>query len=103
MPLIAKNIPPVSRAFALELQARFKPFTPTPGFDRDELMQSVGEQKIISWILYHSNNYALKSTYETSVIDTSNIDTTIDTVIKKDIVENPSSNWLRRFTTRFGN
>jgi hypothetical protein len=46
----AVPIPPVSQEFIKALSTAFQPFEIEPGFDRDALMQSVGEQKVIEWI-----------------------------------------------------
>lgn len=98
MALIKRSVPPVSREFALELKRRFRPFDVTPGFDRDELMQSVGEQRVINWILHYSSNTIVKS----------NID--IDTITEKnpeEVILEPESNipnkksLMERFTSRF--
>lgn len=48
------TVPPVSEEFIKVLCAAFRPFEITPGFDRDELMQSTGEQKVIEWIKHHA-------------------------------------------------
>lgn len=48
------TIPPVSEEFIKALCNAFRPFEITPGFDRDELMQSTGEQKVIEWIKHHA-------------------------------------------------
>ena len=85
-------IPKVSKEFALELKRRFKPFEPSPGFDRDELMQSVGEQRVINWILHHSNNTVVQSSLEVQSIKE---EESIPQIEKYSI-------W-KRFTTRFGN
>lgn len=49
--LYIKNIPSVSKEFALSLRDRFKPITLEAGIDRDKLMISIGEQNIINFIL----------------------------------------------------
>lgn len=48
----AVPIPPVSAEFVRSLRAAFSPYAVEPGFDRDALMQSVGEQKVIEWIVH---------------------------------------------------
>jgi hypothetical protein len=50
----ALTIPPVSEEFITALSKAFQPFVVEPGFDRDALMQSVGEQKVIEWIKHHA-------------------------------------------------
>lgn len=50
----ALTVPPVSQEFIKSLTAAFPPFEVQPGFERDELMQSVGEQKVINWIKHHA-------------------------------------------------
>jgi hypothetical protein len=50
----AVAIPPVSEEFVKALCAAFRPFEIKPGFDRDELMQSTGEQRVIEWIIHHA-------------------------------------------------
>jgi hypothetical protein len=47
-------VPPVSQEFIKHLRNAFRPFDLKPGFDRDELMQSAGEQKVIEWIEHHA-------------------------------------------------
>ena len=47
-------LPPVSQEFIKALKAAFRPYEVKPGFDRDELMQSTGEQKVIEWIMHHA-------------------------------------------------
>ncbi|KJC51088.1 hypothetical protein UP09_03325 [Bradyrhizobium sp. LTSP885] len=47
-------IPPVSQEFIRALSDAFRPFEIKPGFDRDELMQAAGEQKVIEWIKHHA-------------------------------------------------
>lgn len=46
----AVTVPPVSAEFIKVLSDAFRPFEVVPGFDRDALMQAVGEQKVIEWI-----------------------------------------------------
>ncbi len=48
------QVPAVSKEFIKALSHAFRPFDITPGFDRDELMQSTGEQKVIAWIKHHA-------------------------------------------------
>jgi hypothetical protein len=48
------TVPPVSEEFIKALCAAFRPFEIKPGFDRDELMQSTGEQRVIEWIKHHA-------------------------------------------------
>jgi hypothetical protein len=50
----AVAVPPVSEEFIKVLCNAFRPFEVGPGFERDALMQSVGEQKVIEWIKYHA-------------------------------------------------
>jgi hypothetical protein len=50
----ALTIPPVSQEFIKALSDAFRPFEIVPGFDRDALMQSTGEQKVIEWIKHHA-------------------------------------------------
>jgi hypothetical protein len=50
----ALAIPPVSEEFITTLSKAFRPLAVEPGFDRDALMQSVGEQKVIEWIKHHA-------------------------------------------------
>lgn len=47
-------VPPVSQEFIRHLSDAFRPYDIEPGFDRDALMQSVGEQKVIAWIKHHA-------------------------------------------------
>ena len=104
MALISKAIPPVSREFAEELQRRFRPYEPEPGFDRDELMVSVGEQRVIKWILHQSRGYAMKSTLETSTIDNTIEDIkpiSVDRLVT--IKEERKPTLFEMFTNRFGN
>lgn len=93
MSLINKAIPQVSKEFALDLQKRFKPYDVRPGFDRDELMQSVGEQRVIKFILHHCHKSSIQSDLE----------------IKKDEeeeeteVEEYKPSWFEMFMGRFYN
>ncbi|KRR22167.1 hypothetical protein [Bradyrhizobium retamae] len=50
----AVSVPPVSQEFIKALCNAFRPFEVKPGFDRDELMQAAGEQKVIEWIKHHA-------------------------------------------------
>jgi hypothetical protein len=52
----ALTIPPVSEEFIDALSKAFRPFEVGPGFDRDALMQSVGEQKVVEWIKHHARS-----------------------------------------------
>lgn len=106
MSLIAKHIPPVSLEFAKELQARFKPYDVKPGFDRDKLMESIGEQKVIKWILFHAQNSVSKSTIDIldNNIDKDKIENTeVGTIVELTPTEERKTNWFERFTSRFGN
>lgn len=47
-------IPAVSKEFIKALSAAFQPYDAKPGFCRDALMQSVGEQTVINWIAHHA-------------------------------------------------
>ena len=47
-------VPPVSQEFIRVLSDAFRPYDVEPGFDRDTLMQSNGEQKVIEWIKHHA-------------------------------------------------
>lgn len=106
--LIRKAIPNVSREFALELKRRFPPIELKVGFDRDEAMQSVGEQRVIKWILHASNNSVVQGT--TDVVGTKETNTDIDLMVAKvQEIKSPEPeaeekvNWFKRFTNRFGN
>lgn len=46
----AMTIPPVSAEFVKSLRHAFAPHGIEPGFCRDTLMRSVGEQRVIEWI-----------------------------------------------------
>lgn len=48
------SVPPVSQEFLNVLTKAFRPYEVKAGFDRDELMQSTGEQKVIEWIKHHA-------------------------------------------------
>lgn len=50
----AVTVPPVSKEFIDVLSKAFRPLEIKAGFDRDELMQSVGEQKVVEWIKHHA-------------------------------------------------
>lgn len=50
----ALAVPPVSAEFVRVISDAFRPFEIKAGFDRDELMQSAGEQKVIEWIKHHA-------------------------------------------------
>lgn len=50
----AVAVPPVSNEFITALCNAFRPLEVEAGFDRDKLMQSVGEQKVIEWIKHHA-------------------------------------------------
>lgn len=52
----AVALPAVSQEFIKALEAAFRPFDVQPGFDRDALMQSVGEQKVIEWIKHRASS-----------------------------------------------
>lgn len=64
MSLLAKSLPKVSREFALELKSMFPPITVGAGIDRDKLMISVGEQRVIQKVLQVSSNRVLSSKEE---------------------------------------
>jgi len=95
MSLLSKSIPPVSLEFAKELKARFIPLDVKPGFDRDKLMESVGEQNVIRFIMFHAQNSVSKST----------IDILDKEVEKKEevIIEERKPTLFEMFTSRFGN
>lgn len=97
MNLIAKSIPPVSREFVKELRARFKPFDVRPGFDRDSLMQSVGEQRIINWIAHQARDSVMKSTLDTQEVKE---EPKVEVIVPEAVEE--KSNWFKKFTSRFG-
>lgn len=50
----AIQLPPVSQEFIKKLEHAFTPFELKPGFDRDEAMQSCGEQRVIAFIKHHA-------------------------------------------------
>lgn len=50
----AVAVPPVSQEFIDHITKAFRPYEVKAGFDRDELMQSTGEQKVIEWIRHHA-------------------------------------------------
>ena len=101
MSLTKRTIPAVSREFALELQKRFRPIDVRPGFDRDELMQSVGEQRVINFILAHANHH---ERHAYTVPDNTVVDVEVEKVDTKEIVfQKETPNWFSRFTNRFGN
>ena len=64
MSLLAKSLPKVSREFALELRKMFPPITLKAGIDRDDIMISVGEQRVIEKILHISSNKVVSSKEE---------------------------------------
>lgn len=101
MSLISKAIPRVGRDFALELQRRFPPYDVRPGFDRDELMQSVGEQRIIKWILHVSNNSTIRINDTAVIADGVELKPN-DVVLIKDTIEERKPTLFEKFTSRFG-
>ena len=64
MSLLAKNLPKVSREFALDLKAMFPPITLGAGIDRDKLMISVGEQRVLAKVLQVSSTRIVSSKEE---------------------------------------
>lgn len=74
--LAAAALPPVSAEFIKILSDAFRPYEIKPGFERDELMQSAGEQKVIEWIKHHAlrertvtgESSALRNTMPTGAI-----------------------------------
>lgn len=104
MSLLAKNLPKVSREFALELKRMFPPMTVTAGFDRDKLMISVGEQRVIEKILQISSNRIVSSKVEDIKPDTTtDNDNTTDVTIPEVIEQEESkarTSWFKHFTTR---
>lgn len=52
----ATALPPVSREFALALDRHFRPIHIRPDMSRDELFQSVGERRVIDFILRNTGN-----------------------------------------------
>lgn len=110
MTLYKQSIPKVSREFALDLKRRFRPMTVKPGFDRDKLMESVGEQNVVNWILHASMNTVVQSTLDISKEGKEETGTDIDLVVAKiqeikapveDTIEDKGS-LFKRFTSRFG-
>ena len=104
MSLLAKNLPKVSREFALELRKMFPPITLEAGIDRDKLMISVGEQRVIQKILHISSNKVLSSKTDDIKPDVStNTDNTTDKIIPEVQQQEESearTSWFKRFTTR---
>lgn len=49
-------IPPVSKAFAEELARHFRPIEITPETDKDKIMFSAGEQKVIQFVLANATH-----------------------------------------------
>lgn len=47
----AVQLPAVSAEFVKALNDAFRPMEIKPGFDRDELMKSVGNREVIDWII----------------------------------------------------
>ncbi len=104
MSLLAKSLPKVSREFALELRKMFPPITLKAGIDRDDIMISVGEQRVIEKILHISSNKVLSSKEEEIKPDTStDTDNTTDIVIPEIVQQEESkvrTGWFKNFTTR---
>lgn len=104
MSLLAKSLPKVSREFALELRKMFPPITLKAGIDRDDIMISVGEQRVIEKILHISSNKVVSSKEEDIKSDTiTNTDNTTDIVIPEIVQQEESktkASWFKNFTTR---
>ena len=107
MSLLAKSLPKVSREFALELRKMFPPITLKAGIDRDDIMISVGEQRVIEKILHISSNKVVSSKEEDSkdtiLNNTTNTDNTTDIVIPEIVQQEESktkASWFKNFTTR---
>ena len=106
MSLLAKNLPKVSREFALDLKSMFPPITLGAGIDRDKLMISVGEQRVIAKVLQVSSN-RIVSSKEEDIKPESTKDDTDNTVDKSDmkitmepVYVTPIRPWYKNFTTR---
>lgn len=103
MSLLAKNLPKVSREFALELRKMFPPITLKAGIDRDELMISVGEQRVIQKILHISSNKVVSSNSDDIKPDVStNTDNTTDKIpeVEQQNESEVRTSWFKKFTTR---
>lgn len=49
------KVPAVSQELINTLRSVFQPYCVKPGFERDALMQSVGEQNVVDWLAHHAN------------------------------------------------
>lgn len=104
MSLLAKNLPKVSREFALELKSMFPPITIAAGIDRDKLMISVGEQRVIAKVLQVSSNRVVSSKEEDIKPEIKeDTDNTVPAVVIEQLQEEHSKqvgNLFKKFTTR---
>lgn len=105
MGLLAKHIPPVSREFALELKARFKPMAIRPGVDKDALMFNAGQLDVIRFVLETSNNSTLKSSVEIDSPGEKNptdvsVSDSISIEDRNDTSSDTKKKWYHRFSTR---
>lgn len=104
MSILAKNLPKVSREFALELKRMFPPVSITPGMERDLIMISHGEQRVIQKILQISSNKIVSSKEEDikpdNKEDTDNTVTATAIEVSQEEHSKQVGNWFKRFTTR---
>ena len=92
MSLLARSLPKVSREFALELKAMFPPITLGAGIDRDKLMISVGEQRVIQKVLQVSSNRIVSSKEED--IKPEIIEDTDNTVLQDKLDNVPAGSYI---------
>lgn len=103
--MLAKQLPKVSREFALDLQRRFPPIEVNPSMDRDTMcnlmMQSYGEQRVLNLILHASNNKVVSSNKDDIKPNTSeNTDNTTPIEVVEDKESKRKGSIFRKFTTR---
>lgn len=103
--LLSKSLPKVSREFALDLRNRFRPIPLKAGMDRDLIMISLGEQRVIEFILKVSSNSIVSSNVEDIKPEPIKEDTdnTVAIPVIEVLQEEKSKevgNWFKRFTTR---
>jgi hypothetical protein len=98
MSLLARNLPKVSREFALELKQMFPPITLGAGIDRDKLMISIGEQRVIQKVLHVSSNRIVSSKEEDIKPDNKeDTDNTVAIIMESTPLK---KSWFNNFTTR---
>lgn len=112
MSMLAKQLPKVSREFALDLQRMFPPVRITPNMDSDTIvklsMQSYGEQRVLEKVLQASSNRVVSSKVEDikpepKVENTDNTVSAIQVVQQQEEHSKQVGNWFTRFTTRTAN